>query len=150
MGGFMAVQAAAADPTILAAGMISAAGTFASDPAQADGGAAFIKRYAAALARQGMAPLAGCTPDGLAREMYENSSQWAFNSKVGSLRSRPVLIITSDDGLSPANDAFAAALTKAGNSRVTTTHFATDHSYSDKRQELSAVVRKWLQSVASQ
>jgi hypothetical protein len=96
-----------------------------------------------------MAPLAGCTPEGLARETLENSSRWAFSSKVEALRSRPVLIITSDDGLAPPNDAFAAALKKAGNSRVTTVHFATDHSYSDKRLELSAAVRKWLDSLVT-
>jgi pimeloyl-ACP methyl ester carboxylesterase len=149
MGGFMTVQAAAADPTILAAGLISAAGAFAPEPVQADGGAAFIKRRSANLESQGMAPLAGCTPEGLARETFENSSKWAFSSKVESLRSRPVLIITSDDGLSPANDAFAAALTKAGNTRVTAAHFATDHSYSDKRLQLSAAVLKWLESLAA-
>ena len=147
MGGFMAVQGAAADPTILAAGLISAAGAFDAQPRSADGDMTFVKRRAAALESQGMAPLAGCTPEGLARETLENSSRWAFSSKVEALRSRPVLFITSDDGLAPPNDAFAAALKKAGNTRVTTTHFATDHSYSDKRLELSAAVRKWLDSV---
>jgi hypothetical protein len=77
----------------------------------------------------------------------ENSSRWAFSSKVEALRTTPVLIITSDDGLAPPNDSFAAALTKAGNTHVKAAHVATDHSYSDKRLELSAAVRKWLDSV---
>ena len=38
------------------------------------------------------------------------------------------------------NDAFAAALRKAGDAHVTTQHFATDHAYSDKRIELSQTV----------
>ena len=151
MGGFMAVQAAAADPTVLAAGLISAAdnGGFVPSPLPADGGAAFVKRLAAGLENEGMAPLAGCTPEGLAREVLDNASHWKFASKVDALRTRPVLIITSDDGLAPMNDAFASALTKAGNTRVTATHFSSDHSYSDRRLELSDTVRKWLQSVAS-
>ena len=147
MGGFMTVQAVAADPTIMAAGMISAAGAFAPPTVSDAGAAEFVKRRAAALQSQGMAPLAGCTPEGLARETLENSSRWAFESKVEALRTRPVLIITSDDGLASANDDFAAALTKAGNRRVTAIHFATDHSYSDKRLELSAEVRNWLQAM---
>ena len=42
------------------------------------------------------------------------------------------------------NDAFAAALRKAGDAHVTTQHFATDHAYSDKRIELSHAVLAWL------
>ena len=49
-----------------------------------------------------------------------------------------------DDGLAQENDAFAAALRKAGDTHVATQHFATDHAYSDKRIELSQAVLKWL------
>ena len=42
------------------------------------------------------------------------------------------------------NDAFAAALRKAGDAHVTTQHFTTDHAYSDKRIELSQTVLAWL------
>ena len=81
-----------------------------------------IQRLSAALAREGMAPLAGCTPEGLARETLANAAQWSFLAKVDALKSRPALVVTSDDGLAPANDAFAAALRAEGDSRVTTLH----------------------------
>lgn len=152
MGGFMAVNAGAADPSIIAVGLISAADMQGRVPEQLSKAdePAFIKRYAGVLANEGMAPLAGCTPEGLGRELIDNAARWRFAANVDGLKTRPTLVITSDDGLQGAGDAFASALTKAGNSRVATTHFATDHSYSDKRQELSAAVRKWLASVAPQ
>jgi uncharacterized protein len=98
----------------------------------------------AGLASEGMAPLAGCTPEGLARETLANAAQWSFLAKVDALKSRPALVVTSDDGLAPGNDAFAAALRAAGDSRVTTPHLPTDHSYSDQRTELSNGVLRWL------
>jgi pimeloyl-ACP methyl ester carboxylesterase len=149
MGGFMAVNGGAADPSILAIGSISAAdmpGRVPQTLSKADE-PAFIKRYAAALAEEGMAPLAGCTPEGLVRELIDNAARWRFLSNIDALKTRPDLVITSDDGLADMDDAFASALTRAGNDRVTIIHFATDHSYSDKRLELSAAVRKWLDSL---
>jgi uncharacterized protein len=146
MGGFMAVQAAAADPTILALGIISAADLGGRIPPnlpknhRQDALAGLTKGYAA----EGMAPLAGCTPEGLARETLAHAMEWSFLGKVAALKTRPALVITSDDGLTKANDAFAAALQKAGDNRVTTLHLPTDHAYSDQRTALSAAVLKWL------
>jgi hypothetical protein len=54
---------------------------------------------------------------------------------------------TSNDGLAPGNDAFAAALRAAGDNRVTTPHLPTDHSYSDQRTALSTAVLQWLATV---
>lgn len=146
MGGFMAVQGAAADPTIVAFGLISAAdlGGRIPQPLPKEKEEATIKAMSAAYAREGMAPLAGCTPEGLARETLANAAQWNFLTKVDALKSRPALIVTSNDGLAPMNDAFAAALQKAGNNRVTTLHLRTDHAYSDQRRALSNAVLEWL------
>jgi pimeloyl-ACP methyl ester carboxylesterase len=146
MGGFMAVQAAAADPTVLALGIVSAADLGGRIPPnlpkdhQQDALAGLSKGYAA----EGMAPLAGCTPEGLARETLAHATDWSFLGKIEALKSRPALVITSDDGLTKANDAFAAALRKAGDARVTTLHLPTDHAYSDQRTALSVAVLKWL------
>jgi pimeloyl-ACP methyl ester carboxylesterase len=151
MGGFMAVEGAAADPSIIAVGLISAADMPGRVPQQLSKSdePAFIKGYAAGLANEGMAPLAGCTPEGLVRELIANADRWRFSANVDALKTRPTLVLTSDDGLAPMDDAFASGLTKAGNANVTTTHFATDHAYSDKRLELSAAIRKWLESVVA-
>jgi pimeloyl-ACP methyl ester carboxylesterase len=146
MGGFMTVQGAAADPGILAFGLISAADLAGRipRPLPKEMEPKAIEGLSAGYAREGMAPLAGCTPEGLARETLANAAQWSFLSKAGALKSRPALVITSDDGRAPANDAFTAALRGAGDTRVTTLHLNTDHSYSDQRTALSKAVLQWL------
>jgi pimeloyl-ACP methyl ester carboxylesterase len=146
MGGFMAVQAASADPAVKGIAMISAAdmaGTFGQMQAQGSRAGA-VKDMGAALGKEGMAPLSGCTPEGLATDLADHSTAWAFRSMVGALKDRPAFVITSDDGLAPADNAFAAALRKAGDKQVTTLHLPTDHSYSDQRTELSRAVLQWL------
>lgn len=146
MGGFMAIQAAAADPAIKAIGDLSGGdlGTMYLTLQRKSSGAEALRKMSAGLASQGMAPLNGCTPDGLAREVSAHAAQWAFTAQAPALKDRNVLIVTADDGLAGMNDAFAAALRKAGDAHVTTQHFATDHSYSDKRLELSQTVLAWL------
>jgi uncharacterized protein len=96
-----------------------------------------------------MEPLNGCTPDGLAREMIANAGSWSFMSKVSSLTSRPVLVITSEDAYSRGDQGFAGALRRAGNSRVSTLHLATDHAYSDQRGPLSSAILRWLATIAT-
>jgi uncharacterized protein len=152
MGGFMAVQGASADPGIIAIGLISAAdlGGRIPQPLSRTDAAKAVQALAAGLAHEGMAPLSGCTPEGLAQETLAKAAQWNFQAKAESLKSRPALIVSSDDGLAPANNAFAAALRTAGNSRVTTVHLSSDHSYSDKRIELSAAIQQWLATLQAQ
>jgi pimeloyl-ACP methyl ester carboxylesterase len=151
MGGFMAVEGATADPAVVAMGLISAAdlGGRIPQPLPKEGEQAAIQRLTEGYRREGMAPLAGCTPEGLARETLANAAQWSFLAKVDSLKSRPVLIVTSDDGLAPGNAAFASALRNAGNDRVTTLHLPTDHPYSDQRVALSTAVLQWLAALPS-
>jgi uncharacterized protein len=151
LGGFMAVQAAAADPRVLAIGLISAAdiGGRIPQPLPRGGEQAAVNALSAAFDREGMAPLSGCSPEGLAHETLNSAAQWSFAAKVGSLAGRPALIITSNDAYSRGDQAFAAALRRAGNSRVATLHLPTDHVYSDQRGPLSASVLRWLATVAS-
>lgn len=146
MGGFMAVQAAAADPAVKAVAMISAAdlggmtqGALAKQPR-----AAALQGISKGLAGEGMAPLSGCTSDGLAKELGDHVRDWPFQSKVDALKSRPVFVVTSDDGLADLDHAFAQSLQKAGNHDVSTLHLPTDHAYSDQRVALSQAVLKWL------
>ena len=146
MGGFMARYAAAQDPAIKAVGLISAADMGVDrvqsiTPAQHD---AAVKGLAAHLAAEGMAPLAGCTPESLAKEVVANATMWNVPNLAPKLATRPVLVITSDDGLAPSNDAFVAALRKAGSTDLTTVHLTTDHSYSDQRIALEKAVLESL------
>jgi len=146
MGGFMTVEAAAADPAIKAFATISAADMSGRMQAllEKEKRSDAIAAMAHGLAEEGMAPLAGCTPDGLAKELSDHAMSWPFLDKVDALKNRNALILTADDGLTRENNAFAAALRNAGDAHVTTRHFATDHAYSDKRIELSHVVLAWL------
>ena len=149
MGGFMALQAGANDPTIKAIVTISAAdfnaGRLQSLPADKHDEA--VKGLAAHLAAEGMAPLAGCTPESLAHEVIDNVTKWNFVNLAPKLATRPMLILTSDDGLAPSNNAFVEALHKAGNTQVTAIHMATDHSYSDHRIALEQAVLQTLDSL---
>jgi pimeloyl-ACP methyl ester carboxylesterase len=145
MGGFMTVEGAAADPAIKAFALVSAADMGGTMQRMLGKGSRqdALHEMSTGLAGEGMAPLNGCTPDGLASELIAHDSAWAFQAKVEALNHRTALIVTSDDGLAPQNDAFAKALRHAGD-KVSTVHLATDHAYSDQRLELSRAVLGWL------
>ncbi len=149
MGGFMARYVAAQDPAIKAVGLISAADMGVDrvqslKPEQHD---AAIKGLARGFAAEGMAPLAGCTPESLAKEVVANATAWNVPNLAPKLATRPVLVITSDDGLAPSNDAFVTALRKAGSTDLSTIHLTTDHSYSDQRIALEKAVLETLEGL---
>ena len=150
MGGFMAVEAASADPAVKGVALISAAdlgGIFEQMQAK-DSRQGATHKMSAALADEGMAPLSGCTPDSLAGELADHGKGWAFVGHARALKDRPAMIVTSDDGLADPDTAFAAALRQAGNAQVTALHLPTDHAYSDKRVELSHALLQWLAPLA--
>jgi pimeloyl-ACP methyl ester carboxylesterase len=149
MGGFFSVQAAAADPKIAAVGLISAADMGGRVPEHLPKMAHGIaqKKLAEGLASQGMAPLAGCTPESLAQDVLDHADAWRFSTNAKALSTRPLLVLTADDGLQQADDALGEAARTAGDTSVAMQHFATDHSYSDQRQELSAAVITWLKGL---
>ncbi len=145
MGGFMANFAGAQDAKVEAVGMISAANLGGMETwANESGHDATLEYIAASLKAEGMAPLAGCTPESLAKEIEANFKQWNMVDNATKLSSRPVLVVTSDDGLASGNDDFVKALKKAGSTKITAVHMPTDHSYSDHRIALETVVLQWL------
>lgn len=149
MGGFMANYAGVLDPTIEAVGMISSANLGGLDTwPLGNNHTLTLANVAAALKKSGMAPLAGCTPESLARDAMANQARWDFVSNAPKLASRPVLVVTSDDGLAPTNNALVDALKKAGDASVTAIHFPTDHTYSDHRIALETAVLNWLDSLS--
>lgn len=150
MGGFMAVQAASADQRILGIGLISASdiGGRTPEPATPGQEQSAIKTLSARYEQWGMEPMSGCTPEGLAHETLANAAQWSFMARVQSLNSRPLLVVTSNDAYSRGDQAFAAALRRAGNTRVSTLHLPTDHAYSDQRGALSGAILRWLATIA--
>jgi pimeloyl-ACP methyl ester carboxylesterase len=146
MGGFMAYQAGARDAAVTAIVTISAAdlgaGRLQSIPA--DKRELAVNGLAAVLANEGMAPLAGTTAQGLATEVFSNAAQWNFASLAPKLATRPLLIVTSDDGWAEANDALAEATNRLGNQKAQAIHLPTDHAYSDHRIALQQAVLDFL------
>jgi pimeloyl-ACP methyl ester carboxylesterase len=146
MGGFLARYVAAHDPAIKAVGLISAAdmGVDRVQNLKPEQQNIAVAGLAKGFAAEGMAPLAGCTPESLAKEIVTNAAAWNVPNLAPNLAARPVLVITSDDGLAPSNDAFVAALRKAGSTDLSTVHLTTDHSYSDQRIALEKTVLETL------
>lgn len=92
----------------------------------------------------GLHILAGTSPQALAAEAQSNAAEWRLTNYVGRLGRRPVLIVTADDGFALGSVALAEAVRGLDGGRLTTSHFATDHSYSDCRIGLQVVVLDWL------
>jgi len=57
-----------------------------------------------------------------------------------NIATRPLLVITSDDGLTAPNEAFVEAAKKSGNLKIEAVHVPTDHSCSDHRIALQQTV----------
>ena len=146
MGGFMAAWAGSHDPAILGVGLISAANMsdWAGGDIPADREVANRARLVKSLADNDILPLAGCTADSLADEMLSHRKQWNFVDYAPIFGARPLLLITSDDGLAAGAQHLAAALRQQGSTHITEVHFPTDHSYSDYRIALQAAVLNWL------
>ena len=150
MGGFAVASAGAHNPRVAAVVMISAwniAGPFVSLPeAQED---AAVAKFVKGQTKNDLAPLAGCTAESLGHEVFRNRTTLNFSALASSLASRPVTIITSNDGLAGDNDKLFAMLQKAGDTQAKTLHMETDHSYSDHRIALQQAVLDALEPVRS-
>jgi uncharacterized protein len=151
MGGYLVASAAAHEPKVAGIAMISAWNIGASFPPPEGGESQHVTddKARAALIKDftesnNADPLTGCTVESLVNEIYEHRASLNFNDFAVHIASRPVLVISSEDGLAPADQAFAEALKKGGNTHVTEAHFDTDHAYSDQRIALTTAVLNWL------
>jgi len=142
MGGMMTASATAHDPRVAGFVLISAWDIGAGAPQFAD--PEFRKKQLEGDFAANVIPLA-TTPEALMDEMVANAAKWDFVDFAPALKSRPALILTADDGLTPDNQRLAAALKAAGDTDVTEDHMATDHSYSDKRIALASTIVRWLE-----
>ncbi len=152
MGGWMALATLAGDPGVKAAVLISAADMggggylmkHAPDPVAA------VATGAAHLEKEGLAPLAGCTAQGLAQELADRGNEWPFAVYAPRVAMRKLLLVSSDDGNGPSADKLAERLRGSGGKEVKQVHIATDHSYSGKRIELETAVLGYLGSLGLQ
>lgn len=146
MGGWLAASAADHAPGVAGLVMISAWDIGAQGPQFRD--PAVRKKQSAGDFGENVIPLAGTSANTLMLEAAANASKWEFVDYAGKLQSRPILIITADDGLTPDNLRLAKALKAQGDKDVSEIHMATDHSYSDHRIALESAVVAWLEKHA--
>lgn len=92
------------------------------------------------------ASFTNATPTALADEVLANVEAWDWRRNAAEMAGRPVLIISSDDGNEPADQAVADAIAAAGGPAPTRVKFPTDHSYNDHRIALQSAVVGWLQT----
>jgi pimeloyl-ACP methyl ester carboxylesterase len=91
--------------------------------------------------------LAGATAQSMADELSAHADDYDFMNAAPGLADKPLLILSSDDGLTPFTDELATAVREAGNTRVAMAHVATDHSWSDRRIDLASRVITWLEGL---
>lgn len=88
------------------------------------------------------------TAASLTADARAHAAAWSWRERTAQMAGRPVLILTSDDGLAPTGEAAAAAVAAAvaatGGPKPTLVHMATDHSFNDHRVALAATVVQWL------
>jgi acetyl esterase/lipase len=152
MGGYMAASAAAHNPQVAAAVLISAWNIGEEYETLRHSGArpATIASEAKGLeSDNNLLPLAGTSGEKLAREIYEHKSELNFNNLASKLAQRPVLVLTSNDGLEQTDHSFVEALRKAGDNRVRERHWNTDHGYSGFRTELGKAILDWTKENSS-
>jgi pimeloyl-ACP methyl ester carboxylesterase len=147
MGGYMAASAAAHNPQISGAVLISAWNLGAVYDSRRHPKLPTIEKEGRSLENDGnILPLAGTNGEALARELRDHQQELNFIDLAPKISPRPVFIITANEGLAPMDHALAEALHKDGDSHVSERHWDTDHSYSDKRAELIQAIWEWTQS----
>lgn len=149
MGGFMAASAAAHNKEIAGAALISAwspSADYNKLKGNTDAQSAYMATESRSLESGGnLLPLSGTSADALAREIRDHESALNLNNLASAIAPRPVFVITANEGLEPTDHAFAEALRKSGDTRVSERHWNTDHSYSGERAELSNAIFEWAQ-----
>jgi len=147
MGGFLAARAGANDPALVGVALISAwnAGGVAGRLKGSEKSRAELVEGMAAS----MESLTGCTAQSLAEDAFAHAEEWDFQGYADELAPRPLLLISSDDGLEPESRVLAKAVRKAGGEAVEEVKMETDHSYSDHRIALQGVLVTWLERLAS-
>jgi pimeloyl-ACP methyl ester carboxylesterase len=142
LGGWVAAQTAAVEPGLLGAVLISAADMGRSG---VDG-----RQSPPAVAKamdENREALAGVTGESMAAELIANGEAWRLDRLGPGLKDTRLLVLHSDDGLRPDAERLIAAVRAAGGTKVQELHVATDHSWSDRRMGLAAVVVNWLAGV---
>jgi pimeloyl-ACP methyl ester carboxylesterase len=139
MGGWVTAVTAAKDPALIGAALISAADMSSLRLAPAD--------VRLRTARDNMETLAGVTAESLSEQFLSLSADDSFAAAAPGLATRPLLVLSADDGLAPGTDALIDQVRSHGGRAVTAVHVATDHSWNSARIRLESEVLTWLQAL---
>ena len=137
MGGWVTSQVAAGDDALIGAALISAAdmGTRWKEPRERN-----IR-----VASNNMESLAGVTAEGMADQMA-TLGPYSFEAAAPGLARKPLLVLTSDDGLAPMGEGlFMDVKRRGGRARIV--HVDTDHGWNTARIRLQAEILTWLQAL---
>jgi hypothetical protein len=100
-----------------------------------------------ALMSDDMESLAGVTAESMASDLEAHAGEFSFKTLADGLLDTPLLVLTSNDHNVDGDDALVSSIRNKGGHRVTKTHVATDHLWSDRRIELEADVINWLEGL---
>ena len=140
-GGFIAGYEAAHDADIRAVAMIAAVnlGRISADSKERE---TRLKRWETQLH-----PARGATATDLFAEAERHAKDWDYVQWAEALGTRPVLLIEADDQNRADMEALASALRQKGAFALEQVSVATDHSLSDHRIALQAIVVRWLEKL---
>ncbi len=136
MGGWVTAVTAGQDDSVKGAVLVSAADMSSLAPAP------LAQRLQTASSN--MEALAGVTAQSMADEMATLTAAESFGAAAPGLARKPLLVLTSDDGLAAGANALVAAIRKGGGTKVSTLHVATDHGWNSARVRLASEVLIWL------
>jgi acetyl esterase/lipase len=136
MGGWVVAHTAAQDHAISGAILISAADMGRDGTKPRD-------RLVADMADD-LESLTGVTAESMANELRDNAKSFRMENAAAGLAQIPLLVLTADDGLAPDATALVNAIAAKGGHKATVKHFATDHSWSDRRIALETEILNWL------
>jgi pimeloyl-ACP methyl ester carboxylesterase len=143
MGGFVAGIGTMRDEAVLGAAMISGwnPGVFATNPSPQ------LDKQQLEEFRGDVGPLTGTSAEALLDEAKRNAAAWDLAGHANLWKSRPVLVVESDDFLHADDVAVAASARKTPGAQITEVQMPTDHAYSDHRIALAATLLGWLKQL---
>ncbi|MDZ4775424.1 MAG: alpha/beta hydrolase [Alphaproteobacteria bacterium] len=138
MGGWVTAHTLAGDGALLGGVMISA-----GDIGRATGLARTDRATALGFMNASRETL-NTSGEAMVDELIATRADWTLPSLAPALKTRRALVLYSDDFVKADSENFITALRAGGATQLQVRHAATDHSWSDKRLTLQAMVINWL------
>ena len=142
LGGWVAVETTAHDKGLLGTVIISA-----GDLGNAGVGAKIVRPQIVAFMESNRESLAGVTGETMTDELAAHGAEWTFATAAPQLTHSRLLVLYGDDFVTADSVKLLAAIKAAGGTMAQSAHVATDHSWSDHRITLEALVINWLRSL---